>query len=179
MLIAKISLVVAVLMMVVLYTMKSIIMVYRHSIVVRDLSYSLVIDNYSIKLIKLVDKLPVITNFVKGYKLWHRIKGICTVVSPRPKNGRFSDVSMIVENKKSNCFIEIETTFGFVYINRKNEEVTKKLYDEMMETIHFVEDNELEMPDKIGKPKTLALVIFVLIAFSGGLWANILINNLR
>jgi len=164
---------------VLLYAMKATIMVNRHSIVIRDISYPLVIDNYAIKSIKLVENLPVITNFVGGYKLLHRIKGICTVVSPKPDTKRFSDVSMIVENKKSNCFIEIETTFGFVYINKRNEEQTQKLYNEMMETILFVEESELEVPDKIGKPRSLFTVVFMLFALGGGvLFAELLIDNI-
>jgi hypothetical protein len=39
--------------------------------------------------------------------------------------------------------IELKTANSLIYINLKTEEQTKHLYDEMMSTIKFVDENEL------------------------------------
>ncbi|MCR5036982.1 MAG: hypothetical protein K6A73_06625 [Bacteroidales bacterium] len=112
--------------------------IYNDIIIIRDLMYPANIPNYTIKSIRMIDKLPGGMFRINGYGGIKRWKGIYGI-----KNGLYKKGYLYVENHLKAPVIELKTANSLIYINLKTEEQTKHLYDEMMSTIKFVDENEL------------------------------------
>lgn len=112
--------------------------VYNDIIIIRDVMYPAGIPNYTIKSIRLIDKLPSVLFRINGYGGIKRWKGIYGI-----KKGVYKKAYLYVDNHFKGPVIELRTANNLIYINLQTEEQTKQLYDEMMTTIKFVDENEL------------------------------------
>ena len=126
----------------------------------------------SIKSIKLLDCMPAIKYAHAGYS--HRYdprvpkagqkvecKGVCEVFTD---DGIKQAISYSRSYKK--CCIEIATTNGNIYINYKNEERTKRLYEKIVSKVITVGEDELKThDDNYGWLKLLFYVLFFGSAF--------------
>ena len=112
--------------------------IYNDIIIIRDMMYPANIPNYTIKSIRLIDKLPGVMYRLNGYGGIKRWKGVFGM-----KNGIYKKAYLYVDNHLKGPVIELRTSNSLIYINLQTEEQTKQLYDEMMSTIKFVDENEL------------------------------------
>ena len=113
--------------------------IYNDIVIIRDMMYPANIPNYTIKSIRLIDKLPSVLYRLNGYGGIKRWKGIFGI-----KNGIYKKAYLYVDNHLKGPVIELRTANNLIYINLQTEEQTKQLYDEMMSTIKFVDENELD-----------------------------------
>lgn len=120
----------------------------------------------SIKSIKLLDRMPAIR---RGHEMYrHRYnpappkagvifpyKGFCQVYTD---NGVKYAISYARDYK--NCCIEIDTTRGLIYINYKNEEKTRRLYEKIITKVIMVGEDELKTyEDRSGLIKLIWYVV--------------------
>lgn len=112
--------------------------IYSDIIIIRDMMYPANIPNYTIKSIRMIDKLPGVLYRLNGYGGIKRWKGVFGM-----KNGIYKKAYLYVDNHLKGPVIELRTANNLIYINLKTEEQTKQLYDKMMSTIKFVDENEL------------------------------------
>ena len=126
----------------------------------------------SIISIKMLDSMPTIKYAHAGYmhrynprppKAGQKVqcKGICEVFTD---DGVKQAISYSRSYKK--CCIEIVTTNGNVYINYKNEERTKRLYEKIITKVITVGEDELKThEDNSGWLKLLFYTLFFGIIF--------------
>lgn len=112
--------------------------IYSDIIIIRDMMYPANISNYTIKSIRMIDKLPGVLYRLNGYGGIKRWKGVFGM-----KNGINKKAYLYVDNHFKGPVIELRTANDLIYINLQTEEQTKQLYNEMMSTIKFVDENEL------------------------------------
>jgi|GEM_PF-1266044 len=135
---------------------KPIIQIFNDGIVIKDFMYPTFIPNDTIKSIGLLYKLPNVLMRSNGYGGAFMWKGFF-----RLKEGKRRAV-FYLENHNKAPFIEILTTNSLYFINLKNEEQTKQLYDEMVSTIKLVNESRLVYEGKHSSLRSIVVVsVFV------------------
>lgn len=133
------------------------IQVFNDGIVIDDFMYPAFIPNDAIKSINLVYcSLGVVmrSNGYGGLKTW---KGFYKMKDSKR-------AVLYLENHNKGPFIEIRTTGDVYYINLKNAEHTRQLYDEMDATVKLVDESRLmDLPKLSQKRSIVVVVIFILI----------------
>ncbi len=155
------------------------IQIYEDGIKIKDLLFPLSIPNDTIVSISLVDSLPEITNGMgmglgmKGYfmgslpifdyiTMWGLIlKGYFRVKNSSQEHSE--NATLYIRNSWNDSAIEIRTVKGLVYINKKNDELTQSLFNEMKNTVKILENNELNLDAK--RPRTYRSVIVIAVFF--------------
>lgn len=110
--------------------------IFNDLIIINDFVYPVNIPNYVIKSISMVEKLPKVmmrSNGYGGLKAW---KGVFRILGG--KRSLF-----YVEDHFKGPLVKIETVRESIYINFKNSEQTRQLYDEMTKTVKIVNEAEL------------------------------------
>lgn len=110
--------------------------IFNDLIIINDFVYPVNIPNYVIKSISMVEKLPKVmmrSNGYGGLKAW---KGVFRILGG--KRSLF-----YVEDHFKSPLVKIETVRESIYINFKNSEQTRQLYDEMTKTVKIVNEAEL------------------------------------
>lgn len=111
-------------------------LVFNDRISIKDFMYPAEIPNYAIESIDLVEKLPKIvmrTNGYGGIETWKglfRIEGIRRAV-------------LYTENHNRGPFIKIQSTSDVVYINMKDADMTRQLFDEMKNNVKLLKETDL------------------------------------
>ncbi|MBE6347215.1 MAG: hypothetical protein E7067_08480 [Lentimicrobiaceae bacterium] len=140
------------------------IYVYDDGIKIKDLMYPLWIQNDTIVSIKMIDNLPSLIYRTNGGGLGRIQKGYYTI----KKDGEHSEnATLYIRNRKASA-IEIRTVKGLIYINRKNDEQTQELFDEIKNNVKILKENELNYEAK--RPRTYRSV-FIIVVFIAALIA--------
>ena len=167
------------------------IQIYEDGIKIKDLLFPLSIPNDTIVSISLVDSLPEITNGMgmglgmKGYfmgslpifdyiTMWGLIlKGYFRVKNSSQEHSE--NATLYIRNGWNDSAIEIRTVKGLVYINKKNDELTQSLFNEMKNTVKILENSELNLDAK--RPRTYRSVIVTAVFFVVLLTQTLFIYN--
>ena len=140
------------------------ISVYDDGIKIKDLMYPLWIQNDTILSISLVDRLPQLIYKTNGSGLGRVQKGYYTI----KKGGERSENATLYIRNTNISAIEIKTVKGLIYINRKNDEQTQELFDEIKNNVKILKENELNY--NAGRPRTYRSV-FIIVFFIAALVA--------
>ena len=141
------------------------IYVYDDGIKIKDFMYPLWIQNDTIASISLVDRLPLLIYKTNGGGLGRIQKGYYTI----KKDGEHSENATLYIRNKNASVIEIRTVKGLIYINRKNDEQTQELFDEIKNNVKILKESELNYNAR--RPRTyrsvfiIAVFIVALIAY--------------
>lgn len=141
------------------------ISVYDDGIKIKDFMYPLWIQNDTIASISLVDRLPLLIYKTNGGGLGRIQKGYYTI----KKDGEHSENATLYIRNKNASAIEIRTVKGLIYINRKNDEQTQELFDEIKNNVKILKESELNYNAR--RPRTyrsvfiIAVFIVALIAY--------------
>ena len=138
--------------------------VYDDGIKIKDLMYPLWIQNDTIVSISLVDRLPLLVYKTNGGGLGRIQKGYYTI----KKDGEHSENATLYIRNRNASAIEIKTVKGLIYINRKNNEQTQELFDEIKNNVKILKENELNYEAK--RPRTYRSV-FIIAVFIAALIA--------
>ena len=136
------------------------ITVYEDGIKISDFMYPMYVSNDVIKSIELLERIPVILARSNGANLGKMLKGVCKIKKFDSNN--VEKVNVYLRDRGAQV-IKINTVYGSVYINRKNNELTKELFDEMKNTVKILKENELNHFAK--RPKALKSIIVVSLFF--------------
>ena len=120
----------------VLFRQKTRFEVFSDLIIIRDFAYPANIPNYAIKSISMVEKLPKVMMRSNGYGGLRTWKGIFRILGG--KRALF-----YLEDHNRGQIIKIETVRESVYINFKDKEQTKQLYDELTKNVKILNETEL------------------------------------
>ena len=104
----------------------------------------------------MLERIPVILARSNGANLGKMLKGVCKIKKFDSNN--VEKVNVYLRDRGAQV-IKINTVYGSVYINRKNNELTKELFDEMKNTVKILKENELNHFAK--RPKALKSIIVV------------------
>ena len=140
------------------------IYVYDDGIKIKDFMYPLWIQNDTIVSISLVDRLPLLIYKTNGGGLGRIQKGYYTI----KKGGEHSENATLYIRNRNASAIEIRTVKGLIYINRKNDEQTQELFDEIKNNVKILKENELNY--NAGRPRTYRSV-FIIVVFIAALVA--------
>ncbi len=141
------------------------IYVYDDGIKIKDFMYPLWIQNDTIVSISFVDRLPLLIYKTNGGGLGRIQKGYYTI----KKDGERSENATLYIRNTNISAIEIKTVKGLIYINRKNDEQTQELFDEIKNNVKILKESELNYNS--GRPRTyrsvfiIAVFIVALIAY--------------
>ncbi len=136
------------------------IYVYDDGIKIKDLMYPLWIQNDTIVSIKMIDNLPSLIYRTNGGGLGRIQKGYYTI----KKDGeRSENATLYIRNRKVSA-IEIRTVKGLIYINRKNDELTQELFDEIKNNVKILKESELNHEAKRPRSYRSVFIIVVFIA---------------
>ena len=138
------------------------IYVYDDGIKIKDLMYPLWIQNDTIVSISLVDRLPLLIYKTNGGGLGRIQKGYYTI----KKDGEHSENATLYIRNGNASAIEIRTVKGLIYINRKNDEQTQELFDEIKNNVKILKESELNY--NAGRPRTYRSV-FIIVFFIAAL----------
>ena len=140
------------------------IYVYDDGIKIKDFMYPLWIQNDTIASISLVDRLPLLIYKTNGGGLGRIQKGYYTI----KKDGEHSENATLYIRNKNASAIEIRTVKGLIYINRKNDEQTQELFDEIKNNVKILKESELNYNAR--RPRTYRSV-FIIVIFIAALMA--------
>ena len=140
------------------------IYVYDDGIKIKDLMYPLWIQNDTIVSISLVDRLPLLVYKTNGGGLGRIQKGYYTI----KRDGEHSENATLYIRNRNASAIEIKTVKGLIYINRKNNEQTQELFDEIKNNVKILKESELNYEAK--RPRTYRSV-FIIVVFIAALIA--------
>lgn len=119
-----------------LFKKRTVFEVFDDLIVIDDLTYPARIPNYAIKSIGLVEVMPKVLIRSNGYGGLRQWKGVFRLVGGKR-------AFFYVENRSKGPIIKIETVKESVYINFKDKEQTRRLYDEMTKTVKILDETKL------------------------------------
>lgn len=122
-------------------------LIFDDEIVIKDFLYPAKIPNYTIKSVRLLDAMPKVILRMNGYALAYVWKGFFRI-----KNDENKCATLYLERNNKAPFIEINTVNSHIYINLKNEEETKMLFNEMQSKIKYVREDDL-VPVKVASSK--------------------------
>lgn len=134
--------------------------VEKEGIFIKDFLYPSKIFAETIKSVTLCDDMPKVLMRTNGYAGAMTWKGFFRI----KKDGNRGAL-LYLERYNKGPFIEIETTNRLYYINLKNEEQTRYLYDEIMSTVKFVDEKDLiVVKDNTALSRSVIIIfVFVLI----------------
>ena len=138
------------------------IYIFDDGIKIKDLMYPLWIQNDTIVSIKMIDNLPSLIYRTNGGGLGRIQKGYYTI----KKDGEHSENATLYIRNTNISAIEIKTVKGLIYINRKNDEQTQELFDEIKNNVKILKENELNY--NAGRPRTYRSV-FIIVVFIAAL----------
>ncbi len=136
------------------------IQIYEDGIKIKDWLYPLSIPNDTIVSISLVDSLPKLIRRTNGTGIGLILKGYFTV---KNSSLEYSENATLYIRNRNASAIEIRTVKGLVYINKKNDELTQSLFNEMKNTVKILKENELNLNAK--RPRTYRSVIVIAVFF--------------
>ena len=140
------------------------IYVYDDGIKIKDFMYPLWIQNDTIVSISFVDRLPLLIYKTNGGGLGRIQKGYYTI----KRDGEHSEIATLYVRNRKVSAIEIRTVKGLIYINRKNNEQTQELFDEIKNNVKILKESELNYEAK--RPRTYRSV-FIIAVFIAALIA--------
>lgn len=129
--------------------------VAEDGILIDDLILARYVPNNTIKSVKMISQLPELVDRIEANRLKANCKGNC-----RFKIGTEEKEALaFVENFTESSVIEIVTTSDLIFINMKYEEMTKALFDEIINTVRMVNNNELVVFNDKRKQKYFTIFI--------------------
>ena len=139
---------------------KSVIQVFPDGIVIKDFLYPSVIPNDSIKSIKLVDKMPKLLLKSNGYGGLRKYKGFFRIKDYRKR------AVVYLENRFNAVCIEIQTTDALFFINLKDEERTRQLYEEIDSTVKLVNESKLVYLKTASQKRSVVVIVVLVFLFT-------------
>jgi len=130
--------------------------VEKEGIFIKDFLYPSRIFAETIKSVTLCDVMPKVLMRTNGYGGISKWKGFFQIKKDKVRSSIF-----YLENHKNGLFIEIETTNRLYYINLKNEEQTRYLYDEIKSKVKFVDEKDLIIVKDNAPVYRSVIIIFV------------------
>lgn len=130
----------------------------KEGIFIKDFLYPSKIFAETIKSVTLCDVMPKVIFRSNGYAGAMTWKGFFRI----KKDGNRGAL-LYLERYNKGPFIEIETTNRLYYINLKNEEQTRYLYDEIKSTVKFVDEKDLIIVKDNTALSRSVIIIFVFV----------------
>ena len=130
--------------------------VYSDGIKIKDVMYPLWIPNDTIVTVSMIDKMPKLIYRTNGTGLGRIQKGYFTI---KKSDDQHSENATLYMRNSNIPAIEIRTTTGLVYINLKNEDLTKELFDDIKNNVKILKENELDFNAK--RPRTYRSVVII------------------
>ncbi|MBQ8222071.1 MAG: hypothetical protein IJZ87_01790 [Bacteroidales bacterium] len=130
--------------------------VYSDGIKIKDVMYPLWIPNDTIVSVSMIDKMPKLIYRTNGTGLGRIQKGYFTI---KKSDDQHSENATLYTRNSNIPAIEIRTTTGLVYINLKNEDLTKELFDDIKNNVKILKENDLNFNAK--RPRTYRSVVII------------------
>ena len=130
------------------------IFVGKEGVFIKDFMYPSRIFAETIKSVSLCDKMPKVISRSNGYAGAMTWKGFFRI-----HNGGKCSALLYLEKYIKGPFIQIETTKRLYFINLANEEQTRRLYDEIMSTVKFVDEKDLIVINDTSPYRSIIIVV--------------------
>ena len=111
-------------------------LVFNDHISIKDFMYPAEIPNCAIESIDMVEKLPKILMRTNGYGGIETWKGLYRIDGKRR-------AVLYAEKHNKGPFIKIQATREVIYINMKDADMTRQLYDEMKNNVKLLKETDL------------------------------------